>query len=99
MDNTSPRTTDRTIIIHQAKRFGAEVVGYFFEPDVQQSIARNQQRPMAKRVPHVAIYVTAKRLIRPSLAEGFDQLFSVVTTAGDSFVITPFGEGSRDPGG
>ncbi len=95
VDNTSPRTTDRAIIIQQAKSFGAEVVGYFFEPDVQQSIARNHQRLMAKRVPDVAIYVTAKRLVRPSLAEGFDQLFSVVTTAGNSFVITPFAEGSR----
>jgi predicted kinase len=100
VDNTSPRVADRAPIIRQAKSFGAEVVGYFFEPDVQGSIARNRQRPPAQRVPDVAIYVTAKRLVRPSLAEGFDELFSVRSAADNNFVLTPLAQTGRiEPGG
>jgi len=38
-------------------------------------------------VPDVAIYVTARKLVRPSYAEGFDKLFIVRITGDSTFEI------------
>jgi len=91
VDDTNARIVDRAAIIELAKRHGATVVGYFFEPDVKQSLARNRGRDQSQRVPDVAIYATAKRLERPSLDEGFDELLSVRATSDDEFLVTLLG--------
>ena len=91
VDDTNARIVDRAAIIDLAKRHGATVVGYFFEPDVKQSLARNRGRDQSQRVPDVAIYATAKRLEPPSLDEGFDELLSVRATSDNEFLVTPLG--------
>ncbi len=75
IDNTSPRVADRAPLIALARRFGARAVGYFFEPDVKASLYRNERR--SPKVPKVAIFLANKRMQRPSLAEGFDELYEV----------------------
>ena len=75
VDNTSPRVEDRAPLIALARRFGARAVGYFFEPDVKASLGRNERR--SPKVPKVAIFLANKRMQRPSLAEGFDELYEV----------------------
>jgi len=77
VDNTNPTVEVRESLIQLGHMYGAEVIGYYFEPQVTQSIERNKQRTGKAKVPVVAIYTTAKRLVRPSYAEGFDKLFSV----------------------
>jgi len=77
IDNTNPTIETRESLINLGHMYGAEVVGYYFEPQVTQSIERNRQRTGKAKVPVVAIYTTAKKLTRPSYAEGFDKLFSV----------------------
>ncbi len=77
IDNTNPTVEVREPLIQIAHMYGAEVIGYFFEPQVSQSIERNKHRIGKAQVPVVAIYTTAKKLARPSYAEGFDKLFSV----------------------
>jgi hypothetical protein len=64
-----------------ARNHGARVIGYFFDVTTDAAVARNASRT-SRKVPNVAIFTVAKRLKRPALSEGFDQLFRV-TIRGD----------------
>lgn len=77
VDNTNPTVEDRRILIESGRRYGARIVGYFFDSTVRQCIERNRLRAGKARVPNVAIYATAKKLVLPSYSEGFDRLFRV----------------------
>jgi predicted kinase len=77
VDNTNPTVEDRRSLILLGRERGARVVGYFFESTVRECVERNRRRAGRDRVPDVAIYATAKRLARPTRAEGFDELFRV----------------------
>ena len=77
VDNTNPTVEDRRILIESGRRYGARIVGYFFDSTVRQCIERNRLRAGKARVPDVAIYATAKKLVPPSYSEGFDELFRV----------------------
>ena len=88
VDNTHARLMDRARLIEQAKRWGAQVVGYYFEPDVRLSLMRNRSRGDSQRVPDVAIFATKKRLTPPSMDEGFDELYSVRCGAPNHFMVS-----------
>lgn len=75
VDNTNPTAADRARIIAAARARGARVVGYFLDVTTRAAIARNESRTGRDKVPKVAIFTVAKRFERPTLAEGFDQLF------------------------
>jgi predicted kinase len=77
VDNTNPTPQEREPLIRLGHEYGAEVIGYHFESETRSSIERNKTRSGKARVPNVAIYTTAKKLIRPSYAEGFDKLYDV----------------------
>jgi predicted kinase len=77
VDNTNPTVEDRRIFIESGRRYGARIVGYFFDSTVRQCVERNRLRAGKARVPDVAIYATAKKLVPPSCSEGFDELFRV----------------------
>jgi hypothetical protein len=59
---------------------------------VADCLRRNAGRSGAARVPDVAILSTAKRLQRPNLEEGFDQLWFVSMVEGNGFLVRPWGE-------
>jgi predicted kinase len=77
VDNTNPRVSDRTAIIAIARRFGADVAGYFFPTEAAVALRRNRARLGHDRVPDVAIFAARKRLEQPTYAEGFDHLYAV----------------------
>ena len=87
IDNTNPTREVRESLIRLGHIYGAEVSGYYFETEVKASIERNKQRTGKAKVPVVAIYTTAKKLTRPTYAEGFDKLFSVRIADGGTFVV------------
>ncbi len=89
VDNTNPTVEDRMSLIRLGRRFGAKVVGYYFDSTVRQSIGRNRQRTGADQVPDVAVYATAKKLERPAYREGFDELFSVRIYGDSAFDVRP----------
>ena len=89
VDNTNPTVEDRRSLIRLGRRFGAEIVGYYFDSTVRQSIGRNRQRTGADQVPDVAVYATAKKLERPAYREGFDELFSVRINGDSAFDVRP----------
>jgi predicted kinase len=77
VDNTNPSVAVRAPLIASARTHGAELVGYFFVTEAGDALRRNRARAGRERVPDVAIFTVRKRLEPPTMAEGFDRLFSV----------------------
>ncbi len=75
VDNTNAGIEERAPLISLGIEYGARIIGYYFEPDV--NVARERNRSRAKRVPDVAIHATRKRLVMPSIEEGFDEIHSL----------------------
>lgn len=77
VDNTNPTAVVRAPLIALGKRHGARVVGYFFDTPPKVAWIRNKQREGKARVPDAAVFITAKKLVRPELREGFDELYVI----------------------
>ena len=90
VDNTNVTVATRAGYIDAAKVGRFRVIGYYFEPNVAEALKRNEGRTGKGHVPKVAIFATLKRLQRPSLAEGFDELFRVTQTRDGTFVTEPW---------
>ncbi|QQZ64407.1 ATP-binding protein [Paenibacillus sonchi] len=82
VDNTNPTLEDRRRYIDLAKKHKFKVIGYYFEPDFELSLARNEKRTGKEKVPVTGIKTTMNRLQMPSYAEGFNELFVVRTEEG-----------------
>ena len=90
VDNTNPAPADRAPIVTLARRFGARVIGYYFTASTREAIGRNRGREGTQRVPDVAIFTRAKRMVVPAWSEGFDELYRVAIGADGAFEVTPF---------
>ncbi len=88
VDNTSPALADRAGIIGIARELGARVIGYYFSATTREAVGRNRRREGAARVPDVAIFTKAKRMVVPARDEGFDELYRVVIGEDGSFQVT-----------
>ena len=77
VDNTSVTPAERAAIIGIARDYGARVVGYYLEVSTRVAVARNEGRTGRAKVPKVAIFTCAKRLVPPAREEGFDELHTV----------------------
>jgi predicted kinase len=77
VDNTSVTAADRAAIIAIARAHGARVIGFYLEISTRDAVARNERREGRAKVPKVAIFTAAKRLVPPALDEGFDELHVV----------------------
>jgi predicted kinase len=89
VDNTNPALADRAEVITIAREFGARVVGYYFDASTREAVGRNRGREAPARVPDVAIFAAAKRLVVPALAEGFDELYRVSIREAGTFEVRP----------
>jgi predicted kinase len=87
VDNTNPTLADRAELIALGRTYGAWIVGCWFPPDLSGSLARNAQREGRARVPPVALYATATRLVPPTYAEGFDALYAVRIAEDGAFAV------------
>ncbi len=98
VDNTNPTLEDRRTPIRLGCEYGARIVGYYFEVEIGECLARNAGREGRARVPDVAIFATAKKLVPPSFEEGFDGLFRV-SPIDPGFEVRACGDdrGRRDP--
>lgn len=90
LDNTNPSVESRSVPIRQAREAGARVIGFWFDVPLAACLERNRAREGKARIPDVALYVAAKRLERPSLEEGFDELWRVTPGSGRTFEVRPF---------
>ena len=90
VDNTNPAVAVRAPLMAIARKHGAEVVGYYFVTEAGDALRRNRARGGRERVPDVAIFTVRKRLEPPTMAEGFDRLFSVrMNEAEKTFEVSP----------
>lgn len=74
VDNTNPSPAVRAPLIALGRRHGARIVAYYFECSTRTAVVRNRQREGRGRVPNVAIFTAAKKLVPPSPEEGFDEI-------------------------
>ena len=80
VDNTNPTPAARAPLIALGRRYAARVIAIFFETSVRDAVGRNRAREGKSRVPDVAIFATAKKLVPPSLDEGFDEVRVIAPT-------------------
>jgi predicted kinase len=98
IDNTNPTPLVRAALIEQARAYHAHIIGYSFAASVPQALTHNQQRTGKARVPAVAIYSTAARLVPPTYNEGFNRLYCV-HIATNTLLTTPAWEIEEMPRG
>jgi predicted kinase len=89
VDNTNPTVVDRRAVLTIARELGARTIGYYFSATTREAVGRNRGREAPERVPDVAIFTKAKRIVVPTREEGFDQLYRVAIGADGAFDVTP----------
>lgn len=82
VDNTNPTPADRAEILAAARAHRARCVAYWFDVSVAECLARNARRTGRQNVPKVAIFAARKRLVPPSVDEGFDAVYRVSVREG-----------------
>ncbi|TCP69129.1 AAA family ATPase [Baia soyae] len=87
IDNTNPTAEDRARYINISKEKGFSIVGYYFEPNYEESIYRNSTRNENEKIPLIGIKSTLKKLVPPSIQEGFDTLYRVCIINGKFVII------------
>jgi hypothetical protein len=81
IDNTNPTIKSREPYIAAARAARFRVAGYYFQSSIDDALRRNEARPQGERIPKVGLFATNARLQSPTLAEGFDELWSVRISA------------------
>ena len=89
IDNTNMTQSDRARYIQRAKECEFEVISYYFETDLSNTLQRNAQREGKANIPEIGVRATYKKLQPPSLAEGFDQIFKLKIIGKGEFSIHP----------
>ena len=99
VDNTNPTPEDRAPLIGLGREYGAGIICFFFDAGVRDCLRRNAGREGRARVPDVAIFASAKRLVPPSWEEGFDEIHRARLTASGFEVeaVYPPGGRGREP--
>ncbi len=87
IDNTNVSVPTRAALISQGREFGARIVGYAFESQLQACLERNKLRTGIARVPDVALHIAGAKLQAPMRSEGFDALFRVRIAGKDVFEV------------
>jgi predicted kinase len=89
VDNTNPSPLEWRPLIATARDGGADVVAYWFPPDLAGSMARNATRAGRARVPEVGIRATMSRLRCPRTGDGFDMVLAVRFNGRGGFEVSP----------
>ena len=72
VDNTNPGPAEHAPLLAAGRRHGARLVAVFFDVPLEVCLRRNEAREGRAKVPRVALFATRKRLVPPTLDEGFD---------------------------
>ena len=91
IDNTNVSVFERAKYIESGKRYGYKVIGYYFRSSIDECRIRNDRRQGKNQVPEVALRNKAAHLERPSMQEGFDELY-YVKIVDDKFETTLYNE-------
>jgi predicted kinase len=89
VDNTNPAAADRARYVQPAREAGFRVIGYLVDASADEALARNAGRAGKARVPDRAVAGAARRLLRPTPEEGFDELWHATAAADGGWRIEP----------
>ena len=89
VDNTNPTPAERRRYLEPARAARFRVIGYLVEIEAAEALARNAERPDRRRVPPAGLVGTARRLIRPTLEEGFDELWHATAARDGGWRVEP----------
>jgi predicted kinase len=89
VDATNPTPADRRRYVEPARAAGFRVIGYLVEVADAEALARNAARAGRRRVPPAAVVGTGRRLLRPALEEGFDELWHATAGPDGGWRIEP----------
>jgi len=87
IDNTNATIAQRSNYIQPSREAGFRITGLYFRADVKAALERNAARTGRFRIPEKGLLGTLKRLERPNLSEGFDQLNYVSIDSEGNFVV------------
>jgi predicted kinase len=87
VDNTNPKPADRARYVVPARAAGFRLIACYFTTPLREAMRRNNLRLGKQKVPAVAVAGTFKKVERPTLEEGFDEIHTVELTANDEFVM------------
>jgi predicted kinase len=82
VDNTNPTPADRRRYIEPAREAGFTVIGYLVEANAGEAFARAD-------IPRARVAATARALQRPTLEEGFDELWHATAAPDGGWRIEP----------
>jgi len=87
VDNTNALPSDRVRYLVPARTAGFHTVAYFFEASLREAMQRNNLRTGKQKVPGPAVVAAFKKLVPPSVEEGFDEIYTVRLSAEHGFVV------------
>ena len=82
VDNTNPTRAERAGYIQKARAKKFRVIGYYFRSTPDEALSRNSKRSGKENIPIAGLLGTYKKLEKPTLDEGFDELYEVVIKEG-----------------
>lgn len=88
VDNTNPLPADRSRYLGPARAAGFRTIAYFFDTALRDAMRRNNLRPGKQKIPAPAVAATFKKLVPPTAAEGFDEIYTVELTPDRGFVVS-----------
>ena len=88
VDNTNPTAADRARYIEPARAAGFRVIAYYFATTLREALRRNNLRKGKQQIPAAGVAAAFRKLERPTLEEGFDEIHTVDLTAEDRFVVS-----------
>jgi predicted kinase len=89
VDNMNLTAAGRKQYIDNARKYGFEVVGYYFKSAINEAITRNNRREGKEKLPLPALRSAHSKLELPFIAEGYDKLFYVYIEYND-FIIEKY---------
>jgi predicted kinase len=89
VDNTNPTPADRLRYVEPARAAGFRVIGYLVEVDAAEALGRNAERTGRARIPVSGVVGTARRFQRPTLEEGFDELWHATSRPEGGWRVEP----------
>ncbi len=87
VDNTNPTVAERARYLGPARAAGFKLVAYLVE--VEHAVAAANNLARAGTVPAAGLRDVARRLVRPTPEEGFDELFHATTAPDGGWRIEP----------
>jgi len=77
IDNTNPTEEERQKYIELFKKHHFQIIGYYFESNLEACLLRNAKREGKENIPERGVKSTFYKMTKPTYAEGYDKLFDV----------------------